>query len=126
VELKAKQEADAKAAVELKAKQEADAKAAVELKAKQEAEAKTALGKAQSELAAANAALLDSQKVNREQALKIISLEEQFKVSSESIGDLQSQISQLNNKLALAIKGQTSVNAKIKKICSVKPKPKGC
>ena len=39
-ELKAKQEAEAKAAAELKAKQEADAKAAAELKAKQEAEAK--------------------------------------------------------------------------------------
>ena len=36
--MKAKQEADAKAAAELKAKQEADAKAAAELKAKQEAE----------------------------------------------------------------------------------------
>ena len=41
-ELKAKQEADAKAAAELKAKQEADAKAAAELKAKQEADAKAA------------------------------------------------------------------------------------
>jgi hypothetical protein len=41
-ELKAKQEADAKAAEELKAKQEADAKAAEELKAKQELEAKAA------------------------------------------------------------------------------------
>ena len=41
-ELKAKQEAEAKAAVDLKAKQEADAKAAAELKAKQEADAKAA------------------------------------------------------------------------------------
>jgi len=41
-ELKAKQEAEAKAAAELKAKQEAEAKAAAELKAKQEAEAKAA------------------------------------------------------------------------------------
>ena len=41
-ELKAKQEAEAKAASELKAKQEAEAKAASELKAKQEAEAKAA------------------------------------------------------------------------------------
>jgi hypothetical protein len=41
-ELKAKQDADAKAAVDLKAKQEADAKAAAELKAKQEADAKAA------------------------------------------------------------------------------------
>ena len=42
-ELKAKQDAEAKAAAELKAKQEADAKAAAELKAKQEAEAKAVL-----------------------------------------------------------------------------------
>jgi hypothetical protein len=41
-ELKAKQEADTKAAVDLKAKQEADATAAAELKAKQEADAKAA------------------------------------------------------------------------------------
>ena len=42
-DLKAKQEAEAKAAEVLKAKQEAEAKAAAELKAKQEAEAKVAL-----------------------------------------------------------------------------------
>jgi hypothetical protein len=41
-DLKAKQEADAKAAADLKAKQEADAKAAADLKAKQEADAKAA------------------------------------------------------------------------------------
>ena len=40
-ELKAKQEAEAKATADLKAKQEADVKAALDLKAKQEAEAKT-------------------------------------------------------------------------------------
>jgi hypothetical protein len=51
-ELKAKQEAEAKAAAELKAKQEAEAKAAAELKAKQEAEAKAALEKAAAELKA--------------------------------------------------------------------------
>ena len=44
-ELKAKQEAEAKAAAELKAKQEAEAKAAAELKAKQEADAKAAATK---------------------------------------------------------------------------------
>jgi hypothetical protein len=41
-DLKAKQEADAKAAADLKAKQEADAKAAADLIAKQEADAKAA------------------------------------------------------------------------------------
>ena len=44
-ELKAKQEAEAKAAAELKAKQEAEAKAAAEIKAKQEADAKAAATK---------------------------------------------------------------------------------
>jgi hypothetical protein len=51
-ELKAKQEAEAKAAAELKAKQEAEAKAAAELKAKQDAEAKAAAEKAAAELKA--------------------------------------------------------------------------
>ena len=56
-ELKAKQEADAKAAAdkaaaELKAKQEADAKAATELLAKQEADAKAAADKTAAELKA--------------------------------------------------------------------------
>ena len=138
-ELKAKQEAEAKAAAELKAKQEAEAKAAAELKAKQEAEAaaelkakqdaaadKAALAKAQSELAAANAALADAQKVNREQAARITSFEEQFKVLSESVATVQNQVSQLNTKLSTALKSLNTANAKIKKICAAKPKPKGC
>jgi M6 family metalloprotease-like protein len=126
-ELKAKQEADAKAAAELKAKQEADAKAAAELKAKQDAAAdKAALAKAQSELAAANAALADAQKVNREQAARITSFEEQFKVLSESVATVQNQLSQLNSKLVAALSGLNTANAKIKKICAAKPKPKGC
>jgi flagellar biosynthesis GTPase FlhF len=130
-ELKAKQEAEAKAAAELKAKQEADAKAAAELKAKQEADAKaaadkTALTKAQSELMAANFSLADAQKVNREQAARISSFEAQYKVLIESVSTLQSQVSQLNSKLLAAIAGQNVANAKLKKICSLKPKPKGC
>jgi hypothetical protein len=130
-ELKAKQEAAVKAAAELKAKQDADAKAAAELKAKQDAEAKAAADKAalvraQSELTAANAALADSQKINREQAAKISSLEEQFKVLSESVATVQNQLSQLNSKLVAALAGQNAANAKLKKVCSAKPKPKGC
>ena len=128
-ELKAKQEADAKAAAELKAKQEAEAKAAAELKAKQEAAAaadKTALVKAQAELTAANVALADSQRVNREQAARISSFEENFKVLSESMAALQIQLSQLNSKLVAALAGLNSANAKLKKVCSAKPKPKGC
>ena len=130
--LKATQEADAKAAAdkaaaELKAKQEADAKAAAELKVKQDAAAdKAALAKAQSELASANAALADAQKVNREQAGRITSFEEQFKVLSESVATVQNQLSQLNSKLVAALTGLNTANAKIKKICAAKPKPKGC
>ena len=126
-ELKAKLEAEAKAATDLKAKQEADAKAAAELKAKQDAAAdKAALASAQSELAAANAALADAQKVNREQAGRITSFEEQFKVLSESVATVQNQLSQLNSKLVAALSGLNTANAKIKKICAAKPKPKGC
>ena len=130
-ELKAKQEAEAKVAAELKAKQEAEAKAAAELKAKQEAEAKTAadkaaLANAQSELAMANAALADAQRVNREQASKINSLEEQFRTLTESVSALQSQISELNSKLVAAGATQKALNTKLKKVCSAKPKPKGC
>ncbi len=130
-ELKAKQEAEAKAAAELKAKQEAEAKAAAELKAKQEADAKAAadkaaLTKAQAELASANAALTDSQKVNRELQTKLNSVETQFKLLSDSVSMIQGQVSQLNSKLAAALAGQSAANAKLKKVCSVKPKPKGC
>jgi chemotaxis protein histidine kinase CheA len=127
-ELKAKLEAEVAAkAAELKAKQEADAKAAAELKAKQEAAAdKAALAKAQSELVAANAALADSQRVNREQAAKISSFEQQIKVLFESVAIVQNQLSQLNSKLVAALAGQNAANAKLKKVCSVKPKPKGC
>ena len=130
-ELKAKQEAEAKAAAELKAKQEAEAKAAAELKAKQDAEAKAAadkaaLAKAQSELTAANAALADSQKVNRELQSQLSAIEVQFKLLSDSVVLIQGQVSQLNSKLGAALKSLNTANAKLKKVCSVKPKPKGC
>ena len=119
-------EAAAKAAAELKAKQEAEAKAAAELKARQETEAKAALAQAQFELAAANAALADSQKVNSEQTARINSLEEQFRALSELVSASQNQITQLNSKLLAALAGQNAANAKLKKVCSAKPKPKGC
>ena len=122
--------AEAKAAAELKANQEAEAKAA-ELKAKEEAEAKAAadkaaLAKAQSELAAANAALADSQRVNRELQTQLNSVEAQLKLLSNSVSVIQGQVSQLNSKLATALAGQSAANAKLKKVCSAKPKPRGC
>jgi secreted trypsin-like serine protease len=70
-ELKAKQEADAKAAAELKAKQEAEAKAAAELKAKQEAEAKAAAElKAKQEIEALVAKALAEVKAKQEAEAK--------------------------------------------------------
>ena len=125
-ELKAKQEAAVKAAVELKAKQEADAKAAAELKTKQDAADKAALTKAQSELASANAALADAQKVNRELQTQLNSVEVQFKLLSDSVSVIQGQVSQLNSKLVAALASLNTAKAKLKKVCSVKPKPKGC
>ena len=127
-ELKAKQEADAKAkaAAELKAKQDAEAKAAAELKAKQDAADKATLAKAQTELASANAALADAQKVNRELQMQLNSVEAQFKLLSESVSAIQGQVLQLNSKLGAALKSLNTANAKLKKVCSAKPKPKGC
>ena len=107
---------EAKAA-ELKARQEAEAKAAAD---------KAALAKAQSELVAANAALADAQKLNRELQTQLNSVEAQFKILSDSVSLIQSQVSQLNSKLAAALAGQNALTAKLKKICSAKPKPKGC
>ena len=112
-QLKLKAEAEAMAAAELKAKQEAEAKAAADLKAKQDA-------------AADKAALTDAQKVNRELQTQLNSIEAQFKILSDSVSVFQSQILQLNSKLTAALAGQNALNAKLKKICAAKPKPKGC
>jgi hypothetical protein len=125
--LNSNEAAEAEAAAELKETQEAEARAAAELKVKQDAAAdKAALVKAQSELLAANAALTDSQKVNRELQTKLNSVEAQFKLLSDSISVIQGQVSQLNSKLVVAVAGQNAANAKLKKVCSAKPKPKGC
>ncbi|MFM1968517.1 MAG: hypothetical protein RL590_1374 [Actinomycetota bacterium] len=105
---------------------EAESKAAAELKAKEEAEAKASLAKAQSELAGAIGALSDSQKVNRELQSQLNSVEAQFKLLSDSVSAIQSQVSQLKSKLAAALAGQNAANSKLKKICSARPKPKGC
>lgn len=109
--IKAKQEA------ELKAKQEAEAQAAAD---------KAALAKAQAELLAANAALADSQKVNRELQSQLSAIESQFKLLSDSVTVIQGQVSQLNSKLGATLSSLNSANAKLKKVCSAKPKPKGC
>jgi hypothetical protein len=109
--------AEAKAAVELKAKQEAEAKAAAEM---------AALLKTQSDLAAATISLADAQKVNGDLGSQLKAMEGRFLVFSESAATFQKQVSQLNNQLASALVNLNAANAKIKKICAAKPKPKGC
>jgi hypothetical protein len=142
---KATAEAVAKAAAEAVAKAAADkaatdkiisdakseaasilAEAKAKVAADKEAADKAALTQAQIELAAANASLADSQKTIREQAAKIASFEEQFRTLSESVNGMQSQVAQLNSKFVATTSNLKTANAKIKKICSVKPKPKGC
>jgi hypothetical protein len=134
-DLKTKQEAETKAA-ELKAKQAAEEKLATEkleaeIKAKQEADAKAAadkaaLLKAQADLGAANASLAAAQKANRDLGAQLTAIESQFLVMSDSISTIQSQVLALNTKLTATLKSLSTANAKIKKICAAKPKPKGC
>ena len=144
-ELKAKQEADAKAAADkaalLKAQSDlaaANAKAAADREALVKLQAdlaaanakaaadREALVKSQADLAAANASLAAAQKTNRDLGAQLAAIESQFLVMSDSISTIQSQVLALNTKLTTTLKSLSTANAKIKKICSAKPKPKGC
>jgi hypothetical protein len=144
-ELKAKQEADAKAAADkaalLKAQADlaaANAKAAADREALVKLQAdlavanakaaadREALVKSQADLAAANASLAAAQKTNRDLGAQLTAIEGQFLVMSDSISTIQSQVLALNTKLTATLKSLSTANAKIKKICSAKPKPKGC
>ena len=82
--------------------------------------------KSQSELAAANASLAEAQKVNRDLGAQLTAIEAQFLVLSASVSTIQTEVLALNTKLTTALKSLNTANAKIKKICAVKPKPKGC
>jgi hypothetical protein len=106
-----------KLAADLKAKQDSDAKAAAD---------KAALLKSQADLAAANASLAEAQKVNRDLGAQLTAIEGQFLVLSDSISTIQTQVLALNTKLSTTLKSLSTANAKIKKICAAKPKPKGC
>jgi len=147
-ELKAKQEAEAKAAAELKAKQEAEAKVAADLRAKQEADAKAAadkvvadkaaadlkvqqdadkalsdskaaLAKSQSELSDANAALA---KAN----LTITSMQSQLDQLKAKTDAMLTQLSAISAQFSASQKSLATITAQLKKVCGVKPKPKGC
>jgi hypothetical protein len=111
--------------VELETKTAID-KAVADAKAVAETAAKIAKESAETELAAANAALVDSQKVIREQQAQLSAVEAQFKNLFDTVSVIQGQVSLLNAKLSTSLSGQKVANAKIKKICAAKPKPKGC
>ena len=124
-----------KAAAELKAKQEAEAKAAAELKAKQEAEAKAAADKAAADklLADSNSALAMSQSDLRDANAALVSanaalaqLQTQLSSLNAKMAEMQLQIDSVTAKFTASQKSLATVNAKLKKICAVKPKPKGC
>ena len=85
-----------------------------------------ALVKSQADLSAANASLAAAQKTNRDLGAQLAAIESQFLVMSDSISTIQSQVLALNTKLTTTLKSLSTANAKIKKICSAKPKPKGC
>jgi hypothetical protein len=117
--------ADAKVEAEAVAKIAQD-KAVADAKAVAETAAKIEKESAASELSAANAALADAQKVNREQQAQLNAVEAQFKNLFDSVSVIQGQLSILSAKLSTSLSGQKTANAKIKKICAAKPKPKGC
>jgi hypothetical protein len=103
----------------------ADAKSAAEAAAKI-AQVKVALIKSELELAAANASLAESQKVNRDLRAQLSDVEGQLLGLSASVSTIQTEVLALNTKLSTTLKSLSTANAKIKKICTVKPKPKGC
>jgi uncharacterized coiled-coil protein SlyX len=129
-ELKAKQEADAKAAADAKIAADkvladakiaadkvlADAKAAAD---KAAADARSALEMSQSALRDANAALADAN-------MTLVGLQTQLSSLNAKMAEMQLQIDSVTAKFTASQKSLATVNAKLKKICAVKPKPKGC
>ena len=128
-----------KAAIDLKAKQDADAKAAAEKLAADKAlsDAKSALAKSQSDLRDANTAQAAAEAATKQAVSDKATVEANGKAA---LADLQTQLSSLNAKMAAmqlqidsvtakftaSQKSLATVNAKLKKICAAKPKPKGC
>ena len=110
-----------KAAAELKAKQEADAKAAADKAAADKllADSNSALAMSQSDLLDANAALVSANAA-------LAGLQTQLSTLNAKIDAMQTQIDSVTAKFTASQKSLTTVNAKLKKICAVKPKPKGC
>ena len=112
---------DAKAAVE---------KAAADLKAKQDAEEKAAALKAAADSKLVlDKTLVDLTNANIAQA-KAMSESKELQILVDTlktkIDSFQVQVDSLIGQLAAAKKSATSTNALLKKICSAKPKPKGC
>jgi hypothetical protein len=137
--LKAKQEAEAKAAAELKAKQEAEAKAAAELKAKQEAEAKAAAEKTlcdanRSQLLSVQNSLLvaiksypKSSTTLNDTAIRLSNALSSACISTVTLGDFKAEVAvAVSQAKAMAVMRTTTitcVKGKLtKKITAVNPK----
>ena len=113
-------EAEAKAA-ELKAKQEAEAKAAAELKAKQEAEAKAA-----SELMSAKVALAKSEADLKTAVSANAILSSELEKVKKELTSLSSQLASISAALKATQASNVALTKKLTTICKAKPKPKGC
>jgi len=99
-------------------------KVAAELKVQQDADkalsdSKAALAKSQSELSDANAALA---KAN----LTIASMQSQFDQLKAKTDAMQAQINAISVQFSASQKSLAAITAQLKKVCGVKPKPKGC
>ena len=94
----------------------ADAKAAAD---KAAADAQSALAMSQSDLRDANAALADAN-------MTLVGLQTQLSSLNAKMAEMQVQIDSVTAKFNGSQKSLATVNAKLKKICAVKPKPKGC
>lgn len=100
----------------MQAKQDAEEKAAA---IKSAADSKLALDKALTDLNNANIA--QAKAISESKELQIL-----VEILKTKIDSFQAQVDLLIGQLTVAKKSTVSANALLKKICSVKPKPKGC
>ncbi len=80
----------------------------------------------QSDLASANLALADAKKVEAILQSEVQSFQVQFQALADSLTLYKTQITALSNQIATLTRNALALNVKLRKICGVKPKPKGC
>lgn len=81
---------------------------------------------AMTDLAAANIALSDARKLESTLQTQIQNLQMQFQTLADSLTLYKSQITYLNSQVTTLNKNAVALSVKLRKICAVKPKPKGC